>query len=206
MCFYGTPGTGKTAFARWLAEQLDRPLLVKRASDTMSPYVGENERNLASAFERADRDQSVLLIDEVDSFLQDRRGATHSWQVSGVNELLTQMESFNGLFIASTNLMHSLYQAALRRFDLKLEFGPLLQEQAAQLLRQCCDTLQLPAPTPDELLSLNGLGNLTAGDFATVMRRSRFLGLTSAGALIRQLGEECAVKESVTRPIGFVRG
>ena len=47
----------------------------------------------------------------VDSFLQDRRKARHSWEVSAVNEMLTQMESYRGLFIASTNLIADLDQA-----------------------------------------------------------------------------------------------
>ena len=59
---------------------------------------------------------AILLIDEVDSFLQDRRHAQRSWELSGVNEMLTQMESYQGVFIGSTNLMSSLDSAALRRF------------------------------------------------------------------------------------------
>ena len=45
----------------------------------------------------------MLLLDEVDSFLQDRRQARQSWEVTLVNEMLTQMETFHGIFIASTN-------------------------------------------------------------------------------------------------------
>ena len=44
LCLYGPPGTGKTAFARWLAKQLKAPLVVKRTSDIMSKWVGENEK------------------------------------------------------------------------------------------------------------------------------------------------------------------
>ena len=105
LCLYGPPGTGKTAFGKWLAGQLQKPLLVKRASDLISMWVGGTEKNIARAFEEAGREGAILLIDEVDSFLQDRRGASRSWEVTAVNEMLTQMESFNGLFIASTNLM-----------------------------------------------------------------------------------------------------
>src|SRR5207237_682577 len=118
LCLYGPPGTGKTAYARWLADRIGMPLSVKRASDLMSKWVGESEKNLASAFKQAELAGAVLLIDEVDSFLQDRRGASHGWEVSQVNEMLTQMESFSGLLVASTNLMRGLDQAALRRFDL----------------------------------------------------------------------------------------
>ena len=75
LCFYGPSGTGKTAYARWLARQLDRPLLVKRASDLMSKWLGKNEKNIARAFHQAEQEDAILLIDEVDNFLRDRRGA-----------------------------------------------------------------------------------------------------------------------------------
>ncbi|MEI2625957.1 MAG: AAA family ATPase [Giesbergeria sp.] len=72
----------------------------------MSMWVGGNEKNIARHSMQAEQDGCrCLLIDEVDSFLQDRRGAQRGWEVSLVNEMLTQMESFPGVFIASTNLM-----------------------------------------------------------------------------------------------------
>ena len=51
------------------------PLTVKRVSDLISPYAGESEQNIARAFRDAQSEQAVLMMDEVDSFLQDRRGA-----------------------------------------------------------------------------------------------------------------------------------
>lgn len=125
LCLYGPPGTGKTAFALWLAERLEMPLLVRRGSDLLGPYVGQTERNIACAFRTAEQDQALLLIDEIDSFLQAREGASRNWEVSLVNEMLTQMEAYSGVFVASTNLMENLDQAALRRFDFKVEFGYL---------------------------------------------------------------------------------
>ncbi len=148
LCLYGPPGTGKTAYGRWLAEQLGIPLLTKRASDLMSMWLGQSEKNIARAFKQAEQDGALLLIDEVDSFLQDRRGAQHSWEVSQVNEMLTQMESFPGVFIASTNLMDGLDQAALRRFNLKVKFDFLRPEQACELLRRYCLQLDLAPPQP----------------------------------------------------------
>ena len=76
--------------------------MVRRASDLLSCWVGATEQNIARAFEEARKDDAVLLIDEADSFLQDRRGAGHSWEVTQVNEVLTQMENFEGVFIATT--------------------------------------------------------------------------------------------------------
>ena len=97
LCLYGPPGTGKSAFVRWLANQMAVPLYAKRASDLISPWLGMTERNLAAAFREAEQDGAILLLDEVDSFLQDRRNAQRSWEVTEVNEMLTQMESFGGI-------------------------------------------------------------------------------------------------------------
>lgn len=205
LCLYGPPGTGKTAFGRWLADQLGIPLNVKRASDLLSMWVGGTEKNIANAFRDAEQDGALLLLDEVDSFLQDRRGAKQSWEVTEVNEMLTQMESFAGVFIASTNLMDGLDQAALRRFDLKVKFGYLKPEQAWALFQRQCSALGLPAPKANLRAGLSRLTVLTPGDFAAVARQHRFLPITSPVALISALEGECDVKEErQKRGIGFV--
>ncbi|MCL1986194.1 MAG: ATP-binding protein, partial [Betaproteobacteria bacterium] len=69
MLFYGPPGTGKTALARYIAHELDRECVVKRASDLLSMWVGESEKQVADAFARAEDDGAVLVIDEADSFI-----------------------------------------------------------------------------------------------------------------------------------------
>lgn len=205
MCLYGPPGTGKTAFGRWLAEQLEIPLSVKRASDIMSMWVGGTEQNLARAFREAEDEGALLLIDEVDSFLQDRRTARQSWEVSGVNEMLTQMEAFSGVFIASTNLMTGLDQAALRRFDLKLKFDFLRHDQAWAMLEQQCHALGLPAPEAALHGRMSKLARLTPGDFAAVARQHRFRPFASPCALVSALEDECVLKEGGTRTtMGFV--
>jgi SpoVK/Ycf46/Vps4 family AAA+-type ATPase len=48
LCFYGAPGTGKTALGEHIARALEQPLIVKQASDLMSKYVGETEQNMAA--------------------------------------------------------------------------------------------------------------------------------------------------------------
>jgi SpoVK/Ycf46/Vps4 family AAA+-type ATPase len=161
MCLYGPPGTGKTSFAHWVAGRTGKPLHIKRASDILAPYVGMTERNLAEAFKRAHKEGAILLLDEVDSFLQDRQKAVRSWEVTEVNELLTQMEAYRGIFIASTNLMDNLDQAALRRFDLKIFFDFLKPEQAKQLLLAHCLQLGLEAPSDELLNQVSTLSTLT---------------------------------------------
>lgn len=204
LCLYGPPGTGKTAYGRWLAEQLGMPLVVKRASDLISMWVGQSEKNIAHAFRQAEQDGAVLMIDEVDGFLQDRRGAQRGWEVSQVNEMLTQMESYPGVFIASTNLMQGLDPAALRRFDLKVKFDFLRQEQAWELLCRYGEQLQLAAPPTELRARLARLTQLAPGDFATVLRQHRFNPITSLVDMVGLLEAECALKEGAKVPIGFV--
>lgn len=206
LCLYGPPGTGKTAFGHWLAEQLGQPLHVRRASDLLSKWVGESEQNIAEAFRQAERDQALLLVDEVDSFLQDRQAASRSWEITQVNEMLTQMEQFPGVFIASTNLMQGLDQAALRRFDLKVRFDHLRPEQAWCLFRSHCTELGLSAVQTDHKLRLGLLDGLTPGDFAAVARRHRFCPFHVPEDMLAALEEECAMKGRGKRAIGFGGG
>lgn len=205
LCLYGPPGTGKTAYGRWLAQALTVPLLVKRASDLMSMWVGGNEKNIADAFKEAKEDGAVLLIDEVDSFLQDRRGAQRGWEVSLVNEMLTQMEAFDGVFIASTNLMTGLDQAALRRFDLKVKFDFLTSVQAWELLLRHCDCLAIEPPSLELKSRLKLASTLTPGDFAVVARQHTFRPLGGAADFVAGLEAEVLLKEASARPIGFLQ-
>ena len=203
LCLYGPPGTGKTAYGRWLAEQLEVSLLVKRGSDLLSMWVGESEKNIAECFRQAEREGAILLIDEIEGFLQDRRVAKHSWEVTGVNEMLTRMESFPGVFIASTNLRNNLDQAALRRFDMKIEFDYLLPRHSRALLESYCNTLNLDTPDNTVAARLGRLHNLTPGDFAAVVRRHRFKPVCSPTDMVSALEGECSLKENFKRPIGF---
>jgi MoxR-like ATPase len=195
LCFYGPPGTGKTQFAEVLAEALDRELIVRQASELVSAYVGQTEQNLARLFQEADPLQSVLLLDEVDSFLTDRSQARHSWERTQVNELLQQMERYPGIFIAATNRMQSLDQAALRRFEIKLQFRPLTRPQRRALFaREVFGDAEAEIPA---LIArhLDQLESLTAGDMATVCRQRALLGETlSAEQFLRRLVVECRLK------------
>ncbi|MDE2130725.1 MAG: ATP-binding protein [Betaproteobacteria bacterium] len=205
LLLFGAPGTGKTAFASHLARGIDKPLLVRRASDLLSKWVGESERKIAGAFEEAAGTDSVLLIDEIDSFLHERGKAQASWEVSLVNELLTQMEAFGGLLVATTNFLEGLDSAALRRFDLKVRFDALRAEQAWELLRRHCALAGLPEPTQDLYPAMQRMAGIVApGDFAAVARRSRFQTLADAGAWIEALRGECNLKPDVAAPIGFL--
>lgn len=163
------------------------------------------ERNLAAAFETAAKDDAVLLLDEIDTFLQDRRQTQHSWEVSAVNEMLTQMEAYRGLFIASTNLMENLDQASLRRFDLKVHFGFLKADQISALLDQHLTAMGLKRPATLALGRLLRQRHVTPGDFDAISRRSRFKSFRTATEVIEAIIAEAASKGyAPVRPIGFV--
>ncbi len=203
LCLFGPPGTGKTGYGRWLADHLEKPLLIKKVSDLMSAFVGENEKNIARAFREATAENAILMIDEVDSFLQDRQSAQRSWETTLVNEMLTQIESFNGIFIASTNLMDGLDPAALRRFDIKVMFDYLKPTQAIALAERHCSQMDLPPLTHDDLAELNHLRFLTPGDFAAAARQHRFKPYASSLDLIKVLSAECKLKKVAHPAIGF---
>jgi len=203
LCLHGPSGTGKSAFGQHLARELDMAILVRRASDILGMFVGESEQNLARMFAEARQERAILLLDEADSFLQDRRSAQHSWEITLVNEMLTQMEAFPRIFIASTNLMDTLDAAALRRFDLKVRFGFLRPEQALLLFEDLVEALAL-APDDRARAALRAIGHLTPGDFAAVAQQARFRPVASAAELALRLGAECSLKpESRRKPMGF---
>lgn len=211
LCFYGPPGTGKTAFVWHLARSLQKPLQVRRASELLGSYVGQTEANLAEMFRRASIDRAVLFLDEADSFLQRRDGADRQWEITQVNELLTQMETFDGVFICATNRIEHLDPASLRRFDIRVRFDYLDRDQRLALFTRALAELNAPAtpppPGPSARATLDRLANLTPGDFATVVRRGRLLGSPrDEVSLLSALEGECRSKTDGSRlPLGFLR-
>lgn len=126
----GPPGTGKTSWAHYLAHKLGQRLVIKKASDILDKWVGGTEQRIAQAFETANIEGSILLIDEVDTLISDRKNHNRTWETSRTNEMLTQMETFDGIFIGTTNRFRSLDAAVQRRFSMKLVFDYLNPEQA----------------------------------------------------------------------------
>ncbi len=203
-CFYGPPGTGKSALASHIAGAIGKPVMIKRASDLLSKWVGDSEQNIAAMFRAAEAEKAVLILDEADSMLADRRDATHSWEVTQVNEMLSQMESFQGVFVCTTNLMDRLDAASLRRFDFKVRFDYLRPEQRLSLLHASWPAL--PSPLTDQARrQLAALDQLTPGDFAVVARQWALTGMEpEAAEIIEALAEECRVKGSTSKSIGFM--
>ncbi len=189
----GPPGTGKTALAWHLAQRLDRPLIVKRASDLLSKWVGETEGNIADAFAEARRRGGVLLFDEADSLLFDRTTAKASWEIGQVNELLTWLDRHPLPVVAATNHPGKLDPATLRRFVFKLALRPLGHERAGRAFERF---FGMAAPGV-------GLDGLTPGDFAVVARQLRHRPASGAADIAGRLRAEAAARPEAAVPIGF---
>ena len=198
MCLFGAPGTGKSAFVRYIAEALGMEVLQKRASDLVSKWVGDTEKSIARAFEEARSAGQFLVFDEADSLLRDRTEAGHSWEISQVNEMLTWMETYELPFACTTNLDNVLDKASLRRFTFKVKFETLTGRQNMVAFKYYFDC---KAP-----LELKAMANLTPGDFAVVKNKARIMGVENeAGPLLAMLKEELRAKEGNKPTFGFIR-
>lgn len=119
---YGVSGSGKSQFAKYLAQELGMGFIKERASDIFGKFVGESEGNIKKAFKKAKDTKSVLVFDEADSFLFDRNMAKQAHEVSHTNELFVNMEDHPYPFVMTTNLKDKLDKASIRRFLFKIKF------------------------------------------------------------------------------------
>lgn len=199
LCLYGLPGTGKTQFAEYIAISVDKPIIIKNAGEILGKYVGETEKNILKMFLDAEESDSILLLDEGDSFLRDRSFAKNTWEISMVNQLLQSMERFNGTFICATNLFENLDIAALRRFTFKVEFMAMEPDQKWKMFETEVGE-QLNKLSKEEIKKLREeldfLPNITPGDFTVVKRQEQILDqILSPESWIKQLKLESDIKK-----------
>lgn len=151
-------------------------------------------------FHQAAADNAVLLLDEADSFLRDRSRARSTWEITQVNELLQQIESFKGVFICATNLVKDIDAAALRRFTFKIKFLPLNdlhRRRMLALFALSSADATLPPEISDRLAALS---QLAPGDFATVRRQEQLVDERfSPESWITELEREHALRTPVTK-------
>lgn len=188
LCLYGASGTGKSAYAEYLAEKLGLNIVKKQCSSLLGMYVGQTEQNIAMAFQEARDSEAMLVFDEADSFLQDRKGAFLSWEITQVNEMLTQMESFDYPFVCITNLMDKLDKASLRRFTFKVKYNFMKEEQVEKAFQFF-------------------FGITVKNDFVVVKNKAEILGcLDNEKELKAMLLEEQRIKDLDTtgKKLGFL--
>lgn len=170
--FYGLSGSGKTNLAHYIAESLGKGIIKKKASDILGMFVGESEKNIAKAFEEAKKQKKILLFDEVDSFFRERSYSSQSWEITQVNEFLTQMEKFEGIVICTTNLRNIMDKAMQRRFHIMVEFKALKDEGVESLLGKYFPQFDF---NEEDIRRISRFQSATPGDFGNLSSRLRFM-------------------------------
>jgi len=141
--FYGAAGTGKTMTAMSLAKTLKKPILSFDCSKILSMYVGESEKNVRRIFDdfrelsAKAKVEPILLLNEADQFLSSRSEGAGSSADKMHNQMqnifLEQIERFEGILIATTNLLGNIDKAFSRRFNYKIEFKKPGRKQRLRL-------------------------------------------------------------------------
>lgn len=141
--FYGEAGTGKTMTAMSLAKTLKKPILSFDCSKILSMYIGESEKNVRKIFDDFKelslkaKVEPILLLNEADQFLSARSQGAGSSADKMHNQMqnifLEQIERFEGILIATTNLLDNIDKAFSRRFNHKIEFKKPIKKQRLKL-------------------------------------------------------------------------
>ncbi|MCI7056122.1 MAG: ATP-binding protein [Selenomonas bovis] len=124
--FYGPSGTGKSMTGEAIAGELGKKVYAVNYSELESKYVGDTPKNIVAAFQRAQKDDAVLIFDEADSFLGKRLTNVTQSSDYGVNitrsVMLMELEKFDGIVIFTTNLISNYDEAFKRRILTSIPF------------------------------------------------------------------------------------
>ena len=134
----GPPGTGKTATAEALADEMGRQLATVNLSTVVSSFLGETAKNLQAIFEAASREQWVVLFDEFDTIAKERADSSDHGELKRVvTAFLQQLDRFRGpsVLVAASNHADLLDLAAWRRFQIVLSYAPPSVHEIRALLR-----------------------------------------------------------------------
>lgn len=143
--FYGGPGTGKTETVYQLARQTGRDIMVVDVPQIKSKWVGDSEKNIKALFDRyrelvkKAKQTPILLFNEADAIIgirqQGAQRAVEKMENSIQNIILQEMETLDGIMIATTNLQQNLDKAFERRFLYKIKFEKPTVEARIQIWR-----------------------------------------------------------------------
>lgn len=202
--FAGPPGTGKTMMSAVLAESLGRELYRVDLSRVVSKWVGETEKNLALAFDEAERGQLVLLFDEADALFSKRtkgKSSNDRFANMEINYLLQRMESFDGMSILTTNKEKAIDEAFKRRIKFKVSF-PMPE---ANLRAQLWQRMLPPEASVESNIDFAWLGEqfeMSGGNIRNATLRAAFYAAEADGIITHEFLYKAAVAEA--REMGMV--
>lgn len=171
----GPSGTGKSALAYKMADELGVPIIVKKPHQIIFRYFGESETAINSSFVEAEEKGALLLFDEVDSYISKKIDATTGGGKAYndiTNCFMQGMESFSGLMVATTNYLSFLDQAFYRRFHKIVDFQFPDEAGMRQLF-----SLYFPSVDFDEeeLEHICRTGKLGPGDFSSLEELTEYM-------------------------------
>ena len=174
--FYGSPGTGKTETVNQLARLTGRDVMVVDVTQIKSCWVGESEQNIKGLFDRyralvkKNEVAPILLFNEADAVLGIRQEgaqrAVDKMENSIQNIILQEMETLEGIMIATTNLTCNLDKAFERRFIYKIEFERPTLEAKTQIWKS-----MIPSLSDEFAVSLAKAYDLSGGQIENVSRK-----------------------------------
>lgn len=199
---YGPPGCGKSTAATYIAQSLQRPLLVVRLDAVISSYLGTTAKNLRSVFEHATRRGGVLFLDELDALAKMRDDSNEVGEIKRiVTSLIQNIDAFPHLYVlAATNHEHLLDPAIWRRFDSVIELKLPDFNQRTQLLQQFLDTTSIDEATMSVLATITaGLSGADIKHIAIRSRQEYFLEPASdiSQVLVKEIWQRNNTSESV---------
>jgi len=147
--FYGLPGTGKTMLVKALANELEVPLYLIKATSLIGDHVGDGASKIHDLFKKASENSpSIIFIDEIDAIALHRSFQSLRGDVSEiVNSLLTEMDGISEnesvITIGATNNPTSLDYAVRSRFEEEIEFKLPNDEERLLILENNLETIPL---------------------------------------------------------------
>ena len=174
---YGSPGTGKTETVYQLAKKHNRPIFKVEISETKSMWFGEIQKLLKKIFtdyynfKKTQKICPILLFNESDAIIGKRKSAGSS-SVSDTenaiqNVLLEELENFDGILFATSNLVANLDSAFEHRFLFKVKYENPSTENAAKIWRS-----KLPILSENEALQLASQFSYSGGEMENIARKS----------------------------------
>lgn len=198
--FVGPPGIGKTMTARWIAAQLDLPLMILDLSAVMSSFLGRTGNNVRAVLDYAKRQSCVLLLDELDAIAKRRDDATEIGELKRlVTVLLQEIDEWpsHGLLVAATNHPELLDPAVWRRFDMVVAFPPPSRLEVQQVIGEYLGSDAVTAKEWIDVLSVI----FNSFNFSDIQKRVASL-RRSATISGRPLSEE--IEDYVTDVVGLM--
>jgi hypothetical protein len=174
--FFGPPGTGKTETVYQLAKATNRTVLMVEINKIKSMWVGESEKNIKKIFDeyatacKEFTETPILLFNESDALINKRikiGTSVDSMQNALQNILLQELENFEGIFIATTNLLSNLDDAFNRRFLYKLKLNKPEYETRKKIIENL-----LPHLPDYEIYELAKDYELSGGQIENIYRKS----------------------------------